>query len=95
MDVFADFPLQCDATNIGTIGAAHGEHIGPGFKRQFGWHAIGIFRLCFGPVKRDAECGAAGAAMLAGVSHGGMITQTKKRRVIKTRRLYGLEKKPI
>ena len=84
MHVFADFTLQGDTTNIRTIGAAHRQHIGPGFQRQFGRHAIGIFRLCFGPVESDTKSGTAGAALLAGMAHAFMITQTKKRRVVDT-----------
>ncbi len=81
MYALADVALQGDTTNIRTIGAAHRQHIGPGFQRQFGRHALGIFRLCFSPVKSNAKRGTTGAALLAGMDHAYMITQTKKRRV--------------
>ncbi len=80
MYVLADFALQGDTTNIRTIGTAHRQHIGAGFQGQFGRYAIGIFRLCFGSLESDSKCGTAGAAVLAGMTHACMITQTKKRR---------------
>lgn len=82
--MLADFSLQGDTTDIGSIGTAHRQHIGPGFQCQFGRYAIGILRLCFGPVESDAKRGTAGAALLARVAHAFMITQTKKRRVENT-----------
>ena len=84
MHLRADFSLQGDTTNIRAIGAPHRQHIGPGLQCQFGRHAIGVFRLCFGPVESDAKCSTAGAALLARMAHAVMITQTKKRRVEST-----------
>lgn len=81
---FADFSLQGDATNVRSIGAAHRQHIRTRDHGEFGRHAVGIFRLSFGPVKSDAECGAAGAAIKTGMVHPCMIAQTKKRRASDT-----------
>lgn len=78
MHMLTDVTLQGDTTNIRTIGAAHRQHIGAGFQCQFGRYAIGIFRLCFGPVESDSKRGTAGAAVLAGMAHAAHDNADKK-----------------